>query len=74
MLPGRELANLIAWRAETSPNAAWSKRYGGDYEPVIAFLDRSQLAEQSNATPVSGCAAAAAVAVLCTAGVVIYSA
>ena len=37
MLRGRELANLIAWRAETKPNAAWAKRYGGDYPAVIAY-------------------------------------
>ena len=44
MLRGRELANLVAWRAETKPNAAWAKRYGGDYPAVIAFLDKSQRA------------------------------
>ncbi|HYI06701.1 MAG TPA: hypothetical protein VD858_17540, partial [Reyranella sp.] len=43
-LRGRELANLVAWRAETAPNASWAKRYGGDYAPVIAYLDRSQRA------------------------------
>jgi hypothetical protein len=42
MLRGRELANLVAWRRETKPNAAWAKRYGGDYPAVIGFLDRSQ--------------------------------
>jgi tetratricopeptide (TPR) repeat protein len=41
VLRGRELANLVAWRAETKPNAAWAKRYGGDYPAVIAFLDKS---------------------------------
>ncbi len=45
MLRGRELANLIAWRSETKPNAAWAKRYGGDYPTVIAFLDKSQRAQ-----------------------------
>jgi tetratricopeptide (TPR) repeat protein len=45
MLRGRELANLIAWRSETKPNAAWAKRYGGDYPAVIAFLDKSQRAQ-----------------------------
>ncbi|MGH6767580.1 MAG: tetratricopeptide repeat protein [Xanthobacteraceae bacterium] len=42
LLRGRELANLVAWRRETKPNAAWAKRYGGDYSAVISFLDRSQ--------------------------------
>jgi tetratricopeptide (TPR) repeat protein len=47
MLRGRELANLIAWRTETKPNAAWAKRYGGDYPAVIAFLDKSQRAQST---------------------------
>jgi tetratricopeptide (TPR) repeat protein len=47
MLRGRELANLIAWRSETSPNAAWAKRYGGDYPGVIAYLDKSQRAQNT---------------------------
>jgi tetratricopeptide (TPR) repeat protein len=45
MLRGRELANLIQWRTETKPNAAWAKRYGGDYPAVIGFLDKSQRAQ-----------------------------
>lgn len=69
---GRELANLIAWRAETHPNAAWAKRYGGDYEPVIAFLDRSQVAEQRQRNSRIILRTAAAVAMLCTAGLVLY--
>ncbi len=47
MVRGRELANLIAWRTETKPNAAWAKRYGGDYPAVIAFLDKSQRAQNN---------------------------
>ncbi len=47
MLRGRELANLIAWRSETKPNPAWAKRYGGDYPAVIAFLDKSQRAQNT---------------------------
>ena len=47
MLRGRELANLVAWRTETKPNAAWAKRYGGDYPAVIAFLDKSQRAQNT---------------------------
>ena len=47
MLRGRELANLIAWRTETKPNAAWAKRYGGDYPAVIAYLDKSQRAQNT---------------------------
>ncbi len=47
MLRGRELANLVAWRTETRPNAAWAKRYGGDYPAVIAYLDKSQRAQNT---------------------------
>ena len=47
MLRGRELANLIAWRGETKPNAAWATRYGGDYPSVIAYLDKSQRAQNT---------------------------
>lgn len=43
---GRELANLIAWRDETKPNEAWSKRYGGGFSDAMAFLERSQTAEE----------------------------
>jgi tetratricopeptide (TPR) repeat protein len=46
-LRGRELANLIAWRTETKPNAAWARRYGGDYPAVIAYLDKSQRAQNT---------------------------
>jgi tetratricopeptide (TPR) repeat protein len=45
VLRGRELANLIAWRVETKPNAAWAKRYGGDYPSAITYLDKSQRAQ-----------------------------
>jgi tetratricopeptide (TPR) repeat protein len=45
VLRGRELANLTAWRTETKPNAAWARRYGGDFPAVIAFLDKSQRAQ-----------------------------
>lgn len=72
LLRGRELANLIAWRAETNPNAAWAKRYGGDYEPVIAFLDKSQRAEQKQRNTRLVLRAAAAVSVLSTVGLLTY--
>ena len=47
MLRGRELANIMAWRDETKPNAAWAKRYGGDYPAVISYLSNSQRAQNS---------------------------
>jgi tetratricopeptide (TPR) repeat protein len=59
MLRGRELANLAAWRSETKPNAAWAKRYGGDYPAVIAFLDKSQRARRAKlATAIASTAGA----------------
>lgn len=72
LLRGRELANLIAWRAETRPNAAWAKRYGGDYEPVIGFLDQSQRAEQKQRNTRLMVRAAAVLLVVCTAGALAY--
>jgi tetratricopeptide (TPR) repeat protein len=47
MLRGRELSALINWRTDTKPNAAWAKRYGGDYPAVIGFLDKSQRAQNT---------------------------
>jgi hypothetical protein len=41
---GRELANLVAWRDETKPNEAWSRRYGEGYKDAMAFLAKSQSA------------------------------
>jgi hypothetical protein len=46
-LRGRMLDNMVAWREETGPNAAWAKRYGGDYVPAIAFLEESERAEKN---------------------------
>lgn len=46
VLHGRVLANLIAWRNETNPNAAWAQRYGGDYDAVIGFLNESERADK----------------------------
>ena len=65
VLRGRELANLVAWRAETKPNAAWAKRYGGDYPAVIAFLDKSLRARTTKRVAVI---ASTAVAFLLVAG------
>ncbi|MEA2988595.1 MAG: hypothetical protein QOG83_1306 [Alphaproteobacteria bacterium] len=58
LLRGRELANLIAWRNETRPNAAWAKRYGGDYPAVTAFLERSNRAQTRKRVLMIGTAAA----------------
>ena len=46
-LRDRMLDNMVAWREETGPNAAWAKRYGGDYISGMAFLKRSERAEKN---------------------------
>jgi len=46
LLQGRELAALIAWKEEMRPNAEWAKRYGGNFDGAMTFLERSQRAEQ----------------------------
>jgi hypothetical protein len=46
LLQGRELAALIAWKEEMRPNAEWAKRYGGNFDAAMTFLERSQRAEQ----------------------------
>jgi hypothetical protein len=46
LLQGRELAALIAWKEEMKPNAEWAKRYGGDFDSAMRFLDQSERAEQ----------------------------
>jgi tetratricopeptide (TPR) repeat protein len=46
-LRGRMLDNMVAWREETGPNAAWAKRYGGDYVSGINFLKESERAEKN---------------------------
>ncbi len=45
-LRGRELATLVAWKDEMKPNAEWARRYGGNYDAAMAFLESSRRAEQ----------------------------
>jgi predicted membrane protein len=40
-LTGAELANTLAWRDEQKPNAAWARRYGGNFEAMINFIEKS---------------------------------
>jgi hypothetical protein len=40
-LTALELQNAIAWQREFSPNVAWARRYGGDYQKVETFLAKS---------------------------------
>jgi hypothetical protein len=45
LLQGRELAALVAWKEEMKPNAEWAKRYGGDFNAAMNFLDSGERAE-----------------------------
>ncbi len=47
LIRGRELTNLIAWRDEKKPNEAWAKRYGGDFNDAMVFLEASERAENA---------------------------
>ena len=40
-MTGVELANTVAWRDEQKPNAIWARRYGGDFEAMINFIEKS---------------------------------
>jgi hypothetical protein len=40
-MTGTELANTLAWRDQQKPNAIWARRYGGDFEAIINFLEKS---------------------------------
>jgi hypothetical protein len=71
-LRGRDLANLVAWRDETKPNAAWAKRYGGDYSALIAYLDRSERAEKRRRWIGAGTVAAVFAALLLAASITFY--
>ena len=42
VLQANELANLRTWRKEEKPNAAWARRYGGDFDAAMAFIDSSE--------------------------------
>ena len=41
LMTGAELANTVAWRDEQKPNAIWARRYGGNFEAMINFLEKS---------------------------------
>jgi energy-coupling factor transporter ATP-binding protein EcfA2 len=50
ILGSRELGTLSNWLSRRTlgnvPDAAWPKRYGGNYTPVLEFFDKSFRAEQ----------------------------
>jgi hypothetical protein len=33
---------MAAWRKEEKPNAAWARRYGGDFPAIIRFIETSE--------------------------------
>jgi WD40 repeat protein len=37
-----DLDYALHWREQTSPNARWASRYGGDFEVAMAFLDAAR--------------------------------
>lgn len=47
-LAGLTLQNLVGWRNETQPTAAWASRYVADvdFETAVGYLDWSELREQ----------------------------
>lgn len=45
LLSGLALAGIASWWDQERPNAAWAKRYGGDFDQAEAFLERSRKAE-----------------------------
>jgi hypothetical protein len=47
LLSGLALASLASWWDSERPNAAWAKRYGGDFEGAARFLADSRKAEEA---------------------------
>jgi tetratricopeptide (TPR) repeat protein len=71
-LQGRALDNMVAWREETRPNAAWAERYGGDYAAAMTFLDKSSREERNKRWIRSGTVAAVFAMLLTAAGVTLW--
>src|SRR5262249_42487672 len=68
---GTELANVVAWREEEKPNAAWAARYGGKFAAVAAFIQDSERQQRRFAPlilPVVG-AATSSISALLVSGV-----
>ncbi len=45
---GRDLDRALEWRSEENPNATWARRYGGDFEQAVNFLNYSVEARKKN--------------------------
>jgi hypothetical protein len=48
ILSDQELENVLAWRDRKRPNAAWGERYHPGFERTMAFLEKSQLARETD--------------------------
>ena len=46
LLGGTALDNVLDWRRTENPSPEWAKRYGGDFELAMSFLDRSEEARR----------------------------
>jgi hypothetical protein len=42
LLSGTALDNILDWREKENPSPEWAKRYGGDFDLAMSFLDRSE--------------------------------
>jgi len=47
LLGGIALDNILYWKRSETPTPDWAKRYGGDFELAMSFLDRSEQARRS---------------------------
>jgi WD40 repeat protein len=47
LLHGTALDNILDWRKSENPSPDWAKRYGGDFELAMSFLDRSEQTRRS---------------------------
>jgi tetratricopeptide (TPR) repeat protein len=72
VLQDRALDNMVAWREETKPNAAWAERYGGDYAAAMGFLDKSSREERNRRWIRNGTVAGVFAILLTAAGVTFH--
>ena len=46
-----DLDFALEWRARERPNAAWARRYGGDFDGAMLFLSSSRKAQSASSPP-----------------------
>ena len=44
LLTGLNLQRALSWRQQRDPTKEWAKRYGGDFDVALSFLDKSEQA------------------------------